>query len=57
MGLLIIIGIIWIIYDVIKEARKPTIPAENWNHAFDNWDIYDLDAKEFYKNLKNGKYR
>ena len=35
MGLLIFIGIMWVIIDIIKEASEPTIPADHWNHAFD----------------------
>ena len=57
MGLLIFIGIVWIIIDIIKEACEPTIPAENWKNVGKTWDVFDLDAKEFQKNLRNGKYK
>ena len=57
MGLLIFIGIMWVIIDIIKEASEPTIPAENWKNVGKTWDVFDLDAKEFQKNLKNGKYK
>ena len=57
MGLLIAIAVIWIIIKVIKEACEPTIPAENWKNVGKTWDAFDLDAKEFQKNLKNGKYK
>lgn len=57
MGLLIFIGIMWVIIDIIKEACEPTIPAENWKNVGKTWDVFDLDAKEFQKNLKNGKYK
>ena len=60
MEILIIIGLISVIVEIIKEKTEPTIPAENWN----NWDLirkdrYDnrISQKEFEKNLKNGKYR
>ena len=59
MGLLIFIGIMWVIIDIIKEASEPTIPAEHWN----NWDLIHQDRakgisqKEFEKNLRNGKYK
>ena len=33
MGLLIFIGIAWVIIDIIKEACEPTIPAENWKNS------------------------
>ena len=57
MGLLIFIGIVWVIIDIIKEASEPTIPAENWKNVGKTWDVFDLDAKEFQKNLRNGKYK
>ena len=57
MGLLIFIGIMWVIIDIIKEASEPTIPAENWKNVGKTWDVFDLDAKEFQKNLRNGKYK
>lgn len=57
MGLLIFIGIVWVIIDIIKEACEPTIPAENWKNVGKTWDVFDLDAKEFQKNLRNGKYK
>ena len=57
MGLLIFIGIMWVIIDIIKEASEPTILAENWKNVGKTWDVFDLDAKEFQKNLRNGKYK
>lgn len=57
MGLLIFIGVMWVIIDIIKEACEPTIPAENWKNVSKTWDVYDLDAKEFQKNLRNEKYK
>lgn len=57
MGVLIFIGIAWVIIDIIKEAREPRIPAENWKNVGKTWDTFDLDTKEFQKNLKNGKYK
>ena len=60
MEILIIIGLISVIVEIIKEKTEPTIPANNWN----NWDLirkdrYDnhISQKEFENNLKNGKYR
>ena len=57
MGLLIFIGVMWVIINIIKEASEPTIPAENWKNVGKTWDVFDLDAKEFQKNLRNGKYK
>lgn len=57
MGLLIFIGVMWVIIDIIKEACEPTIPTENWKNVSKTWDTFDLDAKEFQKNLRNGKYK
>lgn len=60
MGILIAIGVIWIIVKIIKEALEPTIPADYWNHAFDR-DKYGISNCQkddnFIKNLKNGKYK
>ena len=60
MELLAFIGIVWIIIDIIKEKREPTISADHWNHAFDR-DKYGVSncqkAKDFVKNLRNGKYK
>ena len=55
---LAIIGIVWIIYDLIKEVCEPTIPAGYRNNReLYQHDLYTLDAKTLEKNLKNGKYR
>ena len=60
MGLLIFIGIMWVIIDLIKEASEPTIPADYWNYAFDR-DQYGVTNcqkdDDFVKNLRNGKYK
>ena len=56
MGLLIFIGIMLVIIDIVKEASEPTIPAENWKNVL-RYEVFDLDAKEFQKNLRNGKYK
>ena len=60
MGLLIFIGITWLIIDIVKEASEPTIPAYYWNHAFDR-DEYGVSNcqkdNDFVKNLRNGKYK
>ena len=44
---------------LIKEARAPTIPAENWaNKELIHKDRMDgISEKEFSKNLVNGKYK
>ena len=57
MELLIFIGFVWFIIDVIKKACEPTIPAENWKNVSKTNDVFKLDAKEFQKNLRNGKYK
>lgn len=58
MSGLILIGIIWIIVDLIKAASEPTIPANYRNNreAYRK-DLYTLDSKTFQKNLRNGKYK
>ena len=60
MGLLAFIGIVWIIIDIIKEKREPTISADHWNHAFDRDEFWVSNCqkdKDFVKNLRNGKYK
>ena len=58
MGGLILIGIIWIIIDLIKAASEPTIPSGHRNnHELYEKDLWTLDSKTFQKNLKNGKYK
>lgn len=57
MGLIIFIGVMWVIIDIIKEKSEPTIPAENWKNVSKTNDVFTLDEKEFQKNLKNGKYK
>lgn len=57
MGGLLIFGLIWLVVEVVKSACEPTIPAENWKNVSKTWDVYNLDAKEFQKNLRNGKYK
>ena len=60
MGLLIFIGITWLIIDIIKEANEPTISADHWNHAFDRDEFGVSNCQKddnFVKNLRNGKYR
>ena len=58
MNVLAIIGIIWFLYDVIKEAFEPHIPAENWrNKKLAMEDQKRLSKSEFLRNLRNGKYR
>ena len=60
MGLLIFIGITWLIIDIIKEASEPTISADHWNHAFDRDEFGVSNCqkdKYFVKNLRNGKYK
>lgn len=58
MGGLILIGIIWIIVDLVKAASEPTISSNYRNNreAYRK-DLWSLDSKEFQKNLKNGKYK
>ena len=58
MGGLVLIGVIWIIVDLIKAANEPTISSNYRNNreAYRK-DLWTLDNKTFQKNLKNGKYK
>ena len=57
MGGLLIFGLIWLVVEVVKSTCEPTIPAENWKNVSKTWDVFNLDAKEFQKNFRNGKYK
>ena len=60
MGVLIFIGIMWLIIDIIKEASEPIISADHWNHAFyrDEFGVSNCQKDEdFVTNLRNGKYK
>lgn len=54
MGGLVLIGIIWIIIDVIKSACEPTITSENWNNL-EQWDVFNLSSKDLQKKLRGKK--
>lgn len=58
MGGLVLIGVIWIIVDLIKATSEPTIPSNYRNNReLYTKDLWTLDSKTFQKNLKKGKYR
>lgn len=57
--LLFVVSIIGTIVQVVKEARTPTIPAENWaNKELYHKDIMNgVPVEQRMKNLDNGKYK
>lgn len=60
MGNLLVFGIIWLVYHLIKEACEPTIPASHWNNydlMFHDRVYKGLSAKEMEKNIRDGKYK
>ena len=57
MGLLTLLGLASVTKEIVKEKTEPTIPSENWKNVAKTWDVFNLDAKEFQKNLRNGKYK
>ena len=60
MGMILAIGIIWLVYHLVKDALEPTIPASHWNNydlMFHDRVYKGLSAKEMEKNIRNGKYR
>ena len=58
MGGLILIGVLWIIIDLIKATSEPTIPTNYRNNReLYRKDLYTLYSKTFQRNLKNGKYK
>lgn len=59
MHLLGIAAIVYVIYQLIKEACEKPVPAENWaNKELYYKDINDgVPMKQVMKNLENGKYK
>ncbi len=57
--ILFAVSLIGTAIQVIKEARTPTIPAENWaNKELYNQDIMNgVPIEQRMKNLENGKYK
>ena len=57
--LLFIVSIIGVIVQVIKEARTPTIPIENYaNKELYHDDIMSgISTEQIMKNVENGKYK
>ena len=51
MGGLVLIGIIWIIVDLIKAVCEPTMTRKNWNNV-GQWDAFNLSDKDFQKKLR-----
>ena len=63
MSILAGIGIIVLIYNLIKEACETTLPAEyhrNWNLEQEDTNkvrFGEMSRSEFIRNMNNGKYR
>lgn len=63
MGILAAVGIIILIYNLIKEACEPTLPANyHRNMKLETEDANkvrfgQMSKKEFIRNMNNGKYR
>ncbi len=63
MNILAVIGIIVIIYNVIKEVSEPTLPADyhrNWRLEAQDADkvrFGEMSRSEFIRNMNNGKYK
>ena len=63
MGIFAVIGIIILVYQLIKEASEPTLPADyhnNWRlEAEDSQKVREgkMTQRQFEKNMNNGKYR
>ena len=51
MGGLVLIGIIWIIVDLIKATSEPTMTRKNWDNI-EQWDAFNLSDKDFQKKLR-----
>ncbi len=63
MGILTVIGIIVIVYNLIKDACEPTLTADyhrNWRLEQEDANkvrFGEMSRKEFIRNMNNGKYR
>ena len=63
MGILAVIGIIILVYQLIKSASEPTLPADyhnNWRlEAEDSQKVREgkMTQRQFEKNMNNGKYK
>lgn len=63
MGILAIIGIGILLYQLMKAVCEPTLPADyhnNWRlEAEDSQKVREgkMTQKQFEKNMNNGKYR
>ena len=63
MGIVAAIGAIVIIYNLIKEACEPTLPADyhrNWRLEQEDANkvrFGEMSRREFIRNMNNGKYR
>lgn len=63
MGILAVIGIIILVYQLIKSASEKELPADyhnNWRlEAEDSQKVREgkMTQRQFEKNMNNGKYR
>lgn len=60
MGFLIFIGLMLVIYQIVKEASEPHVPADNWKNSkliHEDTFVNQISSEEFQKNLVNGKYK
>ena len=48
---LILIGVIWIIVDLVKATREPRTTTKNWENM-EQWDAFNLNDKDFQKKLR-----
>ncbi len=56
-GLLIIVGLGWLLYRIIKdETTKPVPPNTDYRQAFIDLNTGKCDAKESNKRVTNGYY-
>ena len=54
-GLLVLVGIVWIVYKLVSEACTPQVPSgTDWNKAIN--DIGKISSKEYNKRLTSGYY-
>lgn len=63
MGVLALIGVIYIIYRLISEACEPELPSSYHNNMKKEVEdankvmLGEMSKREFNRNIRNGKYR
>lgn len=55
-GLILVIGVLWVIVKLIKEGCEPTMPSGYDTDRLYNDAISGMGSKQLKKNIKSGMY-